>query len=95
MRFFPLREQPFEGGLRQHLGHIEHFALFGGLDGVGADAVERHPAHLGEARDHRLDRRDAHLGRLLDDVVEPRGFQRRKAVPEVGSGRLDGDLLIE
>ena len=68
-------------------GNVENAALLGGLDRVGAHALEIDALGLGVARQHRLQPRGAHLDRLLHHVVEPRVLERREQVMQVGGRR--------
>ena len=65
-------------------GEAEDAALLGGLDDIGAHPLGVDPGDLGEAGQHRPQRRGTHLDRLLHHVVEPGVLQRRKDVSEVG-----------
>jgi hypothetical protein len=64
-------------------GNAQDAALLGRLDDIGPHPLAVDPADLGEAGQHRLQRRCAHLDRFLHHVVEPGVFQRRKDVSEV------------
>ena len=69
-------------------GKAQDAALLGGLDDIGAHPLAVDPRDLGDARQHRLQRRGTHLDRLLHHVVEPGVFQRRKDIGDVGQAIL-------
>ena len=58
-------------------------ALLGGLDGVGAHAVEIDARDLGMPGDHRLQAGRPHLDGLLHHVVEAGMLERREQVMQI------------
>ena len=91
----PVLDKGIQTDLGTDFGDGQNLALLSRFDGIGEDAVDFDPAHLGELGDHRLDDTCAHFGGLLDDVVEARGLERGEAEPEIGARRLLGGLFDE
>ena len=77
-------KEPRQVGRLGDLGKRKDAALLGGFDGVRPHALEIDARHLAVAGEHRLQPRGAHLDRLLHHVVEPRRFERREQIMQVG-----------
>src|SRR5204862_6196866 len=60
-------------------------ALLGRLDRMGAQALQVQPLDDRPAAPHRPKARDAELGRLLHQPVDPPPLDRREEEPEIGN----------
>jgi len=62
--------------------------LFGGLDHIGAQALQVHAPNLSAPREHGDQPGDAHLRSLLNHIIEARLLERREGVVEIAGRGL-------
>ena len=89
------RDHALERDRLGDLGNAENAALLGGLDRVGAHALEIDASDLAVLHRDRLQPRGAHLDRLLHHVVEARVLERREQVVQIARRRLRPRLLAD
>ena len=88
------RRQPVREIARfDNLRRVQQAALFGGLDHIGAQALQIHAPNLSAPREHGDQPRDAHLRGLLNHIIESRLLERREGVVEIAGRALRAHLF--